>query len=108
MTLLAVLPELGFANCRQIAALAGLAPFANDSASFSKRRTTSAGRPLVKRLLFVCALVAIVICPSLKAFYCRLLAAGKMKMVAIVAVMRKLLIIINNKCEAFYSDYSFN
>jgi transposase len=57
MTLLAALPELGLINRRQIAALAGLAPFANNSGS------SSLGRPLVKRSLFMCALVAINITP---------------------------------------------
>jgi transposase len=102
MTLLAALPELGHANRREIAALAGLAPYANDSGSSSKRRRTSVGRPVVKRLLFMCAMVAIINNPALKAFYAKLLANGKMKMVAIVAVMRKLLVIINNRCKDFY------
>jgi transposase len=48
ITLLAVMPELGKANRREIAALAGLAPYTNDSGKTSKRRRTSAGRPLVK------------------------------------------------------------
>lgn len=107
MTLLAALPELGLINRRQIAALAGLAPFANDSGSCSKRRSTSHGRPLVKRSLFMCALVAIKHNLALKAFYQHLLNHGKVKMIAIVAVMRKLLIIINNRCKAFYAQRSF-
>ena len=107
MTLLAALPELGHANRRQIAALAGLAPYANDSGSSSKKRKTSVGRPVVKRMLFMCAIVAIVNDPHLKAFYEKLRLKGKMKMVAIVAVMRKLLIIINNACKAFYAQRTF-
>ncbi|MCA6069627.1 MAG: IS110 family transposase, partial [Endomicrobium sp.] len=51
------MPELGKANRREIAALAGLAPYANDSGKTSKRRRTSAGRPLVKRMLFMCAAI---------------------------------------------------
>ena len=106
MTLLAALPELGPINRRQIAALAGLAPFANDSVSSFKRRTTSHGRPLVKRSLFMCALVAIRHILALKAFYHHLVNRGKVKMVAIVALMRKLLIIINNRSKAFYIQSS--
>lgn len=107
MTLLAALPELGRANRREIAALAGLAPYANDSGTLYMRRRTSYGRPLVKKMLFMCALVAIVNNPDLKAFYERLISNGKQKMVAIVAVMRKLLIIINNVCKDFYLKTSF-
>jgi hypothetical protein len=79
MTLLAALPELGLINRRQIAALAGLAPFANNSGSSSKGPRTSLGRPLVKRSLFMCALVAIKHNPALKAFYHHLLNHGKVK-----------------------------
>jgi transposase len=59
MTLLAVMPELGSANRREIAALAGLAPYAKTCGKTNKRRTTSAGRPIVKRMLFMCAMVAV-------------------------------------------------
>ncbi|MDR0723856.1 MAG: transposase [Endomicrobium sp.] len=107
MTLLAALPELGLVNPRLIAALAGLAPYANDSGSCSKLPMTSLGRPIVKRCLFMCALVAIRNSPTLKVFYQRLLSNAKPKMVAIVAIMRKLLIFINNCCKAFYAQCSF-
>ena len=56
----------------------------------------------------MCALGPIAYHPYLKASYYRLLGAGKMKMLAIVDVMRKLLIIINNNCNAFYLNSSFN
>jgi len=102
MTLLAAMPELGKANRRQIAALAGLAPYPNDSGQTSFKRRTCAGRPVVKQMLFMCALVAIKSNQELKAFYERLKANNKITMVAIVAVMRKLLVIINNRCKAFY------
>jgi len=104
MTLLASMPELGKANRRQIAALAGLAPYANDSGQTSFKRRTTAGRPVVKQMLFMCAMVAIKNNKDLKAFYERLVSNGKMKMVAIVAVMRKLLIIINHRCKLFYAQ----
>ena len=103
ITLLAALPELGHINRRQIAALTGLAHFANDSC---KRRATSHGRPLVKRSLFMRALVAIRHNLALKAFYLNLLNRGKLKMIAIVAVMRKLFIFINNRSKAFYIQSS--
>jgi transposase len=102
MTLLAALPELGKAKRREIAALAGLTPYANDSGTLSKCRRTSKGRPVVKRYFFICALGSIKDNDTLKAFYQKLLNNGKTKMVAIVAVMRKLLIIINNRCKDFY------
>jgi transposase len=104
MVLLATMPELGFANRRQIAALAGLAPFAKDSGSSSGKRKTGVGRAIVKRMLFMCALVAIRNDKTLKAFYEKLVSKGKLKLVAIVAVMRKLLIIINNHCKNFYAQ----
>jgi transposase len=108
MTLLAVMPELGKANRREIAALAGLAPYANESGKTNKKRKTSVGRPLVKRMLFMCALVAIRNNPSMKSFYEKLTKNGKLKMVAIVAVMRKLLVIINNSCKQFYLENSYS
>jgi len=107
MILLAALPELGKANRNEIAALAGVAPYANDSGITNKRRRTSSGRPFVKKTLFMCALVAIVHNHQLKTFYQKLVSNGKQKLVAIVAVMRKLLIIINNVCKDFYAQRTF-
>jgi transposase len=104
MTLLGALPELGKANRRERAALAGLAPYARERGSISKRRRTGAGRATVKRMMFMCAMVAIRNNKNLKAFYEKLVGAGKVKMVAIVAVMRKLLVIINNRCKEFYAQ----
>jgi len=103
MILLASMPEIGNANRRQIAALAGLAPYANDSGQSSFKRKTYGGRSLIKRMLFMCALGAIRRNEQLKAFYEKLISNGKVKMVAIVAVMRKLLIMINNSCKAYYA-----
>jgi transposase len=102
MTLLTLFPELGKINRKKAAALAGLAPYANDSGKNSKKRKTSIGRPLVKRALFMCALVAIKHNSILSSFYKRLRERGKIKMIAIVAVMRKLLVFINNRCKEFY------
>jgi transposase len=107
MSLLAAMPELGKANRREIAALAGLAPYANESGKTSKKRKTTVGRPLVKQMLFMCALTAIKSYPLMKSFYEKLLANRKPKMVAIVAVMRKLLVILNNCCKQFYLAKSY-
>jgi transposase len=95
MTLLAALPELGLLNRHQIAALVGIAPFNNDSGRFRGRRTTKAGRAHVRSVLFMSTLAAIRFNPVIARFYKHLLAAGKPKMVALVACMRKLLTILN-------------
>lgn len=95
MTLLAALPELGLLNRHQIAALVGVAPINKDSGKFRGRRTTQGGRTQVRCVLFMSTLAAIRFNPTITRFYKRLLAAGKPKMVAIVACMRKLLTILN-------------
>ncbi|WP_027155644.1 IS110 family transposase [Mesorhizobium sp. WSM2561] len=94
-TLLAELPELGSLDRRQIAALAGLAPFTRQSGVWRGRSFIGGGRSSVRSALFTAALVAIRHNPALKAFRDRLLAAGKIKIVAVVATMRKLLTILN-------------
>jgi transposase len=95
MTLLAALPELGLLNRHQIAALVGIAPFNHDSGRFRGRRTTTSGRAHVRSVLFMSTLAAIRFNPLIARFYKHLLAAGKPKMVAIVACMRKLITILN-------------
>ena len=104
MILLAHMPELGKINRRKIAALAGVAPYARDSGKMYGYRTTKGhgGRPQVKKALFICALVAIRYDDKMKAFYDNLCARGKKKMVAITAVMRKIIIILNAKIKALY------
>jgi transposase len=94
-TLLASLPELGTLTNKQIAALIGLAPIARDSGTLHGRRRCGGGRGSVRALLYMAALAARRHNPTLKAFYERLIAAGKAKMVALTAVMRKLLTILN-------------
>ncbi len=94
-TLLAELPELGTLSRRQIAALVGVAPLNRDSGLQRGRRCISGGRATVRTVLFMSTLVACRRNPVLKAFYHRLLAAGKAKKVALVACMRKLLTILN-------------
>ena len=93
--LLALLPELGTLNRRQVAALAGLAPHPNQSGGKDAYRRTRGGRPEVKRVLFMAAMVAAKHDPVQKAFYTRLLAQGKKPLVALTAIMRKLVVICN-------------
>lgn len=99
--LLGLLPELGYLNRRQIAALAGVAPFAKDSGTLSGYRRTRTGRTDVKKALFIAALVAVKHDKKLSAFYTDLTGRGKKKLVAITAVMRKIIIILNAKSKPF-------
>lgn len=94
--LLALFPELGKLSRKQIAALAGLAPFNRDSGKFRGQRRIWGGRAPVRSALYMAALSAIRWNPVLKTFYNRLIEAGKKKKVAITACMRKLLIILNS------------
>ena len=96
MTLIARMPELGTLNRGQCAALAGLAPFDNDSGAFRGKRTIRGGRSEVRPVLYMAALTASRFNPVLKPVYERLIAAKKLFKVAIVAVMRKLLIHLNS------------
>lgn len=93
--LLAHLPELGTLNRKQIAALVGVAPLNRDSGTLRGRRTCWGGRANVRSVLYMAALVATRYNSAIRAFYHRLLAAGKAKKVALVACMRKLLTIVN-------------
>jgi len=94
-TLLAQLPELGKLNRKQITSLVGLAPMNRDSGSLRGQRHIFGGRAGVRCVLLVAALVGTRFNPTLKAFYARLLAAGKPTKVALVACMHKLLFIHN-------------
>ena len=93
--LLAHLPELGTLSRRKIAALVGVAPFNHDSGKLRGRRAIWGGRAQVRAVLYMCALVATRYNLVLKAFYGRLLDAGKKPKVALTACMRKLLIMLN-------------
>jgi transposase len=95
LTLLANLPELGTLNRRQIAALVGVAPYNRDSGALRGKRAVWGGRSRVRAVLYMGALVASRHNPAIRDFYQRLLAAGKPKKVALVASMRKLLVILN-------------
>lgn len=94
-TLLAALPELGQLSRREISALVGVCPFNRDSGGHRGRRVIWGGRASVRAVLYMAALAASRHNPMIKAFYQKLLAAGKMKKVALVACMRKLLVILN-------------
>lgn len=94
-TLIAELPELGRLNRRQIAALVGVAPIARDSGQRHGRRRIQGGRGRIRRTLYMATLSAARHNPVIRAHYQRLIAAGKLKKVALVACMRKLLTILN-------------
>ena len=94
-TLIAELPELGSLDRRQIAALVGLAPWTRQSGQWRGKSFIGGGRANVRRVLFMGAMVAARFNPTLKLFRDKLVAAGKPKLVAIVAVARKLLTILN-------------
>lgn len=93
--ILAELPELGILNKQQIASLAGVAPKTSQSGSKISRAHIHGGRFFVRRALYMSALVSIRFAPSMTAIYERLTKNGKPFKVAIVAVMRKILIILN-------------
>ncbi len=94
-TLIAELPELGRLDRRAIAALAGLAPWTRRSGKGQGKSFTGGGRVTVRDALFMGAMVAARHNPTLRAFRDRLVAAGKPKLVALIAVARKLLTILN-------------
>jgi len=95
LRLLAQLPELGQVNRRQIAALVGVAPFACDSGKWRGRRAIRGGRAGVRAILYLASWTTVRKAGPLQTFYFRLVAAGKPKQVALIAVMRKLLLALN-------------
>ncbi|MBE9065011.1 IS110 family transposase [cf. Phormidesmis sp. LEGE 11477] len=104
---LVLLPELGKLNRGQIAALAGLAPFNRDSGKFRGQRKIWGGRGSVRALLYMATLSALRSNPPIRLFYQHLLEKGKVKKVAIIACMRKLLICLNSmvKNNEMWDDY---
>jgi transposase len=94
-TMLAELPELGSLDRRQIASLVGVAPFTRQSGQWRGKSFIGGGRASVRAVLFMAAMTAMRWNPTLRAFHQRLRAAGKPKMVALIAVARKLLTILN-------------
>ena len=103
-TLLALMPELGSLDRRKAAALAGVAPHPKRSATTVGYQRTRGGRPQVKKALFLAAMSASKCNPQLRPTYERLIKDGKKPMVALTAVMRKLIVIANAKLrDAFHT-----
>jgi transposase len=94
-TLLARLPELGELDGKKISALVGVAPLNRDSGKYRGRRTIFGGRADVRAVLYMAAITAIRHNFAIKAFYERLIHAGKLPKVALTACMHKILIILN-------------
>lgn len=106
-SLVAVLPELGTLNRKQVAALAGVAPHPNESGNSSGRRYTRGGRSEVKPILFMAAMTAARSNSELGQFYQKLVNAGKKKIVGIVALMRKIVVIADARVrDAMQHTYS--
>ena len=98
-TLLANLSELGGLNQREIASLVGVAPLNRDSGKLRGRRTIWGGRATIRKALYMPAVVAIRYNPVIRDLYQRLLAKGKLKKVALVACMHKMLTILNSMAK---------
>ena len=95
VALLSDLPQVGRLNRGEISALGGVAPFNCDSGTLHGQRKIEGGRPRLRRVLYVASVAAVRCNPVLRRFYLRLRAARKPTKVALVAVMRKLLVILN-------------
>jgi transposase len=94
-TLLALMPELGRRSSKQLAALADLAPFNNDSGTRRGQRSIRGGRKRVRDALYVAAFIAAQHAHRFKAFFKTLIDAGKPRKLAVIAVARKLLSVLN-------------
>lgn len=94
-TLIAELPELGTISHKRISALVGVAPLNRDSGTFRGKRSIWGGRESVRSVLYMAAVSATRSNPVIRPFYQHLLAQGKEKKVALVACMRKMLVILN-------------
>lgn len=101
--LLGLLPELGRLTRRQIAKLVGVAPLNRDSGTWRGRRTIWGGRARVRAVLYMATLTAVRHEPALRAMYQRVRANGKLPKVAIVACMRKMLVILNARARDHYA-----
>ncbi len=100
-SLIASLPELGTLSRRQVASLAGLAPHPRQSGKMQGYRRVSGGRREVKRVLFMAAMVASRTNPKMIVFYKRLIKNGKKPIVALTALMRKIITILNAKIRDY-------
>ena len=96
VSLIAGIPELGMLSNKEISALAGVAPFCRDSGTMKGKRTIWGGRAQVRSILYMATLSAVRHNPAIKVFYDRLVSKGKPKKTALVACMRKLIIIANS------------
>ncbi len=90
------LPELGYINSKQASALIGVAPMNRESGRFKGHRKIQGGRPQVRTVLYMAMMSAMQANPVFKSTYQRLLAAGKPKKVAIIACIRKMIVILNS------------
>jgi transposase len=95
-TLIACLPELGQLNRKEIAALVGLAPFNRDSGSYRGQRHIWAGRAKIRRVMYAAMRVSLTWNPTIKTWFEHFRTAGKPYKVAVIACMRKLLVILNS------------
>lgn len=102
--LIALMPELGHIDRRQAAALAGVAPHPNQSGAADAYRRTRGGRPEVKRTLFLAAMAASRFHPGLRDAYQRLCKAGKKPIVALTALMRRLIVIANARLRDAFAE----
>jgi transposase len=100
--LISLLPELGRIDNRQIAKLVGMAPMAKDSGSILGKRSVRGGRSRVRSAIYMASISALKNNPKVKGFYERLKKKGNPSKVAILAVMRKLIVILNSKMRLFY------
>lgn len=108
--LLSDLPELGHLDRKEIASLVGVAPFNRDSGLYKGKRRIKGGRANIRTVLYMATVAAIRWNPILKTFYNRLISKGKVKKVALVACMRKLLIILNamiRDMKPFHVDLAY-
>ena len=94
--LLSDMPELGCVNNKEAASLVGVAPFNRESGAYQGKRMIRGGRPKIRTTMYMAMMSAIQCNPKFKAIYHRLVAAGKPKKVAIIACIRKLIVIINS------------
>lgn len=104
--LLSGLPELGKFNRKQIAALVGVAPFNDDSGRRRGKRRIKGGRADVRKVLYMATVAAVRFNPIIHSFYQHLLSLGKLRKVALVACMRKLLTILNAMIRDMHPFYS--
>ena len=93
--LLSELSELGRLKSKKIAALVGVVPYQNQSGMFRGQSKISGGRPVIRETLYMATLSAVRYNPKIKAFYDRLIDAGKKPKVALIAAMRKMICILN-------------